>query len=246
MTKNINGDFYSDLITSVNPNVMNGQPRAGGVDMIIIHHNATTNKDVAMNTWLASGSAGTSAHYELTPSEIIGCVGENYVAYHAGNWDVNTRSVGLEHVNSSGAPNWSVAPETLENSARLIVDICRRYGIPIDRAHIKGHNEISATACPGGINVDVLVKRAQEIANGTQPTPTPAPTPVQKLGRKTNMILFQESGKIYLWAGNKYTYIGTPAELESIKTLMVKAGYDTWIHTDAKQIKYIKKLATLA
>ena len=60
------------------------------------------------------------------------------------------------------------------------------------------------------------------------------------------MILFREKdGKVYLLVGNKYTYVGSPSGLEKIKVLMNKAGYDTWIHTDAKQIEYLKKLAQL-
>ena len=86
MTKNINGDIYSDLITS-----SDSRPMAAGsiprqkIDRIVIHHNATTNKNVAINTWLASGAAQTSAHYEISDNEIIGTVGENVTAWHAGN-----------------------------------------------------------------------------------------------------------------------------------------------------------------
>ena len=60
------------------------------------------------------------------------------------------------------------------------------------------------------------------------------------------MILFREKdGKVYLLVGNKYTYVGSPSDLEKIKVLMNKAGYDIWIHTDAKQIEYLKRLAQL-
>ena len=60
------------------------------------------------------------------------------------------------------------------------------------------------------------------------------------------MILFREKdGKVYLLVGNKYTYVSNPSDLGKIQTLMNKAGYDTWIHTDAKQIEYLKRLAQL-
>ena len=60
------------------------------------------------------------------------------------------------------------------------------------------------------------------------------------------MILFREKdGKVYLLFGNKYTYVGSPSDLEKIKVLMNKAGHDTWIHTDLKQIEYLKRLAQL-
>ena len=60
------------------------------------------------------------------------------------------------------------------------------------------------------------------------------------------MILFREKdGKVYWLVGNRYTYVSNPTDLEKIKVLMNKAGYDTWIHTDLKQIEYLKRLAQL-
>lgn len=165
------GEKFSKLITSVNPKIMNSSSRNGiKIDRIVIHHNASTNKNVAMNTWVAGGPANTSAHYEVTPTEIIGCVGEQYAAWHCGGtggYDVpkmanpNQRSIGIENLNSTGAPHWNIADGTYENLAKLVADICKRYGIPLDRKHVLGHNEVTATACPGGIDVDKVVKMAK-------------------------------------------------------------------------------------
>ena len=137
---------FSSLITSENPNRMYGGSRNGvGIDRIVIHHNATINKNVAMSTWYTSSGNWTSAHYEVTPDEIIGCVEETYSAYHCGGTgsnDVpnmsnpNERSIGIENVNSTGAPSWSVDPRTVANTAKLVRDICDYYGIPCDRQHV--------------------------------------------------------------------------------------------------------------
>ena len=60
------------------------------------------------------------------------------------------------------------------------------------------------------------------------------------------MILFKDKdSKVYWMVGNKYTYVKNPSDLVKIQTLMNKAGYDTWIHTDLKQIEYLKRLAQL-
>ena len=181
------GEVFSKLITSVNPKIMNSGSRNGiKIDRIILHHNATTNKDVAMNTWVAGGAAGTSAHYEITPTEIIGCVGEQYAAWHAGGTgpadppriaNPNYRSIGIENLNSTGAPNWSLDPRTITNCARLVADICKRYNIPCDRQHVLGHNEVTATACPGGMNVDEVVRQAKQFMTGGNVSAPSAPTP---------------------------------------------------------------------
>lgn len=195
MVKNINGEIYSDVMGRADGRLMNGQPRGNErITNIVIHHNAGTNNEAALNTWLVGSPAGTSAHYQITPDEIIGAVGENYIAYHAGNWNMNVHSIGLEHLNNSGAPNWTIAEDTYKNSARLIADICKRYGLPIDRNTIKKHSEVSdlGTACPGGIDIDKLVAMAKQVANGgnvtppkpTPPKPNPKPNPAKPTGRK--------------------------------------------------------------
>ena len=58
------------------------------------------------------------------------------------------------------------AEDTYKRSAELIADICRRYGIPCDRSHIIKHSEVFATACPGGIDIDKLVRMANDFLNG--------------------------------------------------------------------------------
>ena len=185
MTKNINGDIYSDLITSYDT-----RPMAAGyfarkpIDRIVIHHNATTNKNVAINTWLANGAAQTSAHYEVADNEIIGTVGENVSAWHSGNGTMNSRSIGIEHKNATGAPTWTISEATYASSAKLIADICKRYGFYPDSTHIIPHKQVHATACPGGINMSKLIKMAQKIYNGGKVSSKPA-----KSNHKVDQVL---------------------------------------------------------
>ena len=177
MTKNINGDIYSDLITSYDT-----RPMAAGyfarkpIDRIVIHHNATTNKNVAINTWLANGAAQTSAHYEVADNEIIGTVGENVSAWHSGNGAMNARSIGIEHKNATGAPTWTISEATYASSAKLIADICKRYGFKPDATHIIPHKQVHATACPGGIDMNKLRSMAIKIYNGGKGTPVASKT----------------------------------------------------------------------
>ena len=71
--------------------------------------------------------------------------------------------------------------------------------------------------------------------------------PKTKAKKGELMLLFKEKdGKVYWLIGNKYTYVSNPTDLGKIQALMNKAGYDTWIHTDARQIEYLKRLAQKA
>lgn len=180
-TKNINGEIYSGLITGVDPNPMNCDSNRTKIDTVLIHHNASLNDAVARSTWYVSTGHGTSAHYQVTPDKIWGCVGENYVAYHAGNYPVNQRSIGIEHLNNTGAPTWTIAEETYRNSAKLIRDICERYNIPIDNQHIIGHRVVAQTQCPGGIDIDKLIAMARGAEYLTPAKATPRPSAPGKM-----------------------------------------------------------------
>lgn len=234
MTKNVNGDTYSDLITSANPNVMYSSATPGvtgygrlAIDRIVVHHNATTNKDVAMNTWMVSSGNWTSAHYEITPTEIIGCVGEQYSAFHSGDATMNRRSIGLEHLNETGAPNWTVADATLRNSAKLIADICKRYGFYPDAQHIIPHRSVSSTACPGGLDMNKLIRYAQEAYNG-KATATTTTTTTQTKKEDTLevndmfMVTADKRGTA-LMQGGRFLAILDPKDVTEFQKIGIKA-----------------------
>ncbi|BDZ57224.1 N-acetylmuramoyl-L-alanine amidase [Barrientosiimonas endolithica] len=70
------------------------------------------------------------------------------VGWHAGNWYVNSHSIGLEHEGyaAEGAP-WFSEP-MYRTSARLVRYLCDKYAIPKDRAHIIGHDQVPGTTTP--------------------------------------------------------------------------------------------------
>ncbi|MET7983658.1 MULTISPECIES: N-acetylmuramoyl-L-alanine amidase [unclassified Streptomyces] len=87
-----------------------------------------------------------SAHYLVRSADghVTQCVRERDVAWHAGNWDYNTRSIGIEHEGWVDRPAY-FTDALYEESARLTAAICDQYGIPKDRAHILGHYEVPGT-----------------------------------------------------------------------------------------------------
>lgn len=102
---------------------------------------------------------GTSAHYAVGGTKIHQYVREEDTAYHAGNWEMNQRSIGIEH---EGGPDIAITTETYETSAKLIAEIAKRYNIPLDRSHIIKHSEVPrATQCPGTLDVDRLIRLAK-------------------------------------------------------------------------------------
>ncbi|MGW2558104.1 N-acetylmuramoyl-L-alanine amidase [Streptomyces sp. NPDC001514] len=88
---------------------------------------------------------GAAAHYVVgKDGRIAQMIRELDVAFHAGNRDMNERSIGIEHEGFVDRPqDFTEAMYTA--SARLTADICKRYGFPADREHIIGHVEVQGT-----------------------------------------------------------------------------------------------------
>ncbi|MFJ9793549.1 N-acetylmuramoyl-L-alanine amidase [Streptomyces globosus] len=86
-----------------------------------------------------------SAHYIVRQDgHVEQMVRELDVAFHAGNRSMNERSIGIEHVGYVERPR-DFTDAMYASSARLAADICRRYGIPVDRRHIVAHSEVPGT-----------------------------------------------------------------------------------------------------
>ncbi|MFC4536599.1 N-acetylmuramoyl-L-alanine amidase [Sphaerisporangium dianthi] len=66
------------------------------------------------------------------------------VGWHAGNWYVNAHSIGIEHEGFAGTAAW-FTESMYQTSAALVRHLAAKYGIPLDRAHIIGHDQVPGT-----------------------------------------------------------------------------------------------------
>jgi hypothetical protein len=58
------------------------------------------------------------------------------------NWWFNETSIGVEHIGFALAPAGYFTPQLYQRSADLVGWVVWKYGIPLDRAHILGHDNI--------------------------------------------------------------------------------------------------------
>lgn len=121
------------------------------IDKIILHHNAG-NLSVrgCFETWQTRQA---SAHYQVESTGIIGqLVWDGDTAWHAGNWDANLTSIGIEHADVSSSP-WRISDACLENGAHLVAALCVYYklGRPEWGRNVYGHSHFSSTECPASI-----------------------------------------------------------------------------------------------
>ncbi|WP_037854745.1 N-acetylmuramoyl-L-alanine amidase [Streptomyces sp. NRRL S-340] len=120
------------------------RPTSYSLDRVIIH----VTQETYANTLaiFQNPQKKVSAHYLVRSADghIAQCVRESDIAWHAGNWDYNTHSIGIEHEGWVDRPAY-FTDALYEQSARLTSAICDRYGIPKDRTHIIGHYEVPGT-----------------------------------------------------------------------------------------------------
>jgi hypothetical protein len=127
------------------------------IDRIITHWFGIGTLSSADNRF-KSPTGGASAHYGISDDTIYQWVKEEEVAWHAGDWPTNQRSIGIEH---DATTTKNASEKTYQTSGLLVRAICERHNIPIDRKHIIGHNEVVATQCPGTIDINKIIKLAK-------------------------------------------------------------------------------------
>ncbi|MGW1378739.1 N-acetylmuramoyl-L-alanine amidase [Streptomyces sp. NPDC002446] len=120
------------------------RPAQYPINMIVVHVTQETYEDTL--TLFQDPAHKAAAHYVVRSDDghVAQCVRERDVAWHAGHWNYNTRSIGIEHEGWIDDPTWFTEP-MYEQSARLTAALCDRYGIPKDREHIIGHVEVPGT-----------------------------------------------------------------------------------------------------
>lgn len=154
------------------------------VDKVVVHYNAG-NLTVAgcYSVWQ---DRAASAHYQVESNGTVGqLVWDRDTAWHAGNFDQNQRSIGIEHANMSDG---TITDACLNNGAHLTAAVCKHYGLgrPEWLVNVFPHKYFKATSCPGqiyGSQKDAYIARAQywyDMMTGTI-KPEPEPEPVTPL-----------------------------------------------------------------
>ncbi len=125
------------------PNRTPGARGAGQIDRIVIHwwgDPKTRPGFGGVVGWLTNRRAGTSAHYVVEAGQVACIVSPKDVAWHAGNYTMNKRSIGIEC-------NPRMSAGDLSTVVELVAELRRTYSIP--ESGVIGHQDVVATQCPG-------------------------------------------------------------------------------------------------
>jgi hypothetical protein len=116
----------------------------GGPDVrYIVIHDIEGSYGSAVNSF-QDPAFGASTHYVIRSSDghIAQMVENKNVAWHAGNWYINGHAIGIEHEGFAISGATWYTDSMYRASANLVKYLAGKYGIPLDRAHIIGHDDI--------------------------------------------------------------------------------------------------------
>ncbi|MGW2638566.1 N-acetylmuramoyl-L-alanine amidase [Streptomyces sp. NPDC001348] len=112
------------------------------IDTIVIH-DTESSYDAAITTFERAG--GSAAHYVMRSSDgaVTQMVPTKDLAFHAGNYSTNMHSIGIEHEGyAAHGATWYTEAQ-YEATADLVKYLAARFGIPLDREHIIGHDNVA-------------------------------------------------------------------------------------------------------
>lgn len=123
------------------PNVTRTDGRV--VDVVVLHTMEIAERAGAAEAvarWFQRPETELSAHYCVDADEVVQCVREQDVAWHARGG--NERSIGVELAGRAGqgAGDWTDAYSraVLERAAALVAEVCARHKIPVRRVRAAG------------------------------------------------------------------------------------------------------------
>ena len=122
-------------------------------DRIVIHHWGADGQshDGVVDFFTRGPGSGTSAHYVVSGGRITQICHDYDTAYHAGNWQINLRSIGIE-----------CRPEASEDDVRTVAELVRRIRSEWGPLPLSVHSDYYPTACPGRYHA--LIDRINQLS----------------------------------------------------------------------------------
>ncbi|MEU1403009.1 N-acetylmuramoyl-L-alanine amidase [Streptomyces sp. NPDC005728] len=119
------------------------RPRDQRIDYIVIHD---TEAPLASMLQTVQDPEEASWHYSIRSRDghITQHVRTKDAAWHSGSQFVNARSIGIEHEGFLRQPDAWYTETMYRASARLVKYLAKKYGVPLDRQHVFGHDNVPA------------------------------------------------------------------------------------------------------
>lgn len=122
---------------------LSDRPGRQKIEYIVIHDTETSYDNTIR---LVQDPTYVSWNYTIRSADghVAQHVKAKDAAWHAGNWYVNAKAIGIEHEGYAAQGTW-FTEAMYRSSAKLVRYLALRNGIPLDRAHIIGHDNVPGT-----------------------------------------------------------------------------------------------------
>jgi hypothetical protein len=121
------------------------RPAEQKIDYIVIHDmEGYFDSSIRLNQ---DATYGASWQYSVRSSDghIAQHIKGKDVGWQAGNWYINAKSIGVEHEGFLAEGGTWYTEAMYRTSAKLVRYLANRYHVPLDRAHILGHDNVPGT-----------------------------------------------------------------------------------------------------
>jgi N-acetyl-anhydromuramyl-L-alanine amidase AmpD len=121
------------------PNKTESNRTRATINAIVIHD--TEGRFIGSVRFLQRARTQGSAHFVVSRrGQIVQLVPVTDVAWHSGNSWWNLHTIGIEHEGWVGRRAYT--EQEYRASAQLVAYLAHRWGVPLDREHVIGHNEV--------------------------------------------------------------------------------------------------------
>ena len=118
------------------------------IDHIVIHYTGNDGDTAEGNgRYFAAACREASAHYFADEREVVQSVADEDTAWHAGNWVMNCRSLGVELCSRRDENGrYYIPAATVRNAQAIVRELMARYGIPAE--NVLRHYDVTKKVCP--------------------------------------------------------------------------------------------------
>ena len=178
-----------------------GRPGASRDGRETFHHVVGTRESAVIV--FNQPTRGASSHFVVGADIIDQCVDINNTAWCDGNWESNLRSITVEHEGGQNG-NGPYSDGMYERAAHLCAWLRENYGV---NRYIR-HRDVSlkSTACPGGLDVERIWRRADEIIRQyNEPVTPPAPEWQRNKQVIPEKTVYAQKSDLYIYNLNSLT-----------------------------------------
>lgn len=198
-----------ERLLTINPYSRSGE-KQNKIENIVIHYvgnpgsSAVANRNYFENLKTTHKTYASSHYVVGLNGEIIQCIPEDEVAFHAGSYSMNRKSIGIEtcHPDATGKFN----DVTYNSLVELCADICKRHNLSI--ANIIRHYDVTGKKCPLYYvnNENDWIQFKNDVANKLNQPTTTVPVAEEKGSEEIPMFKFKNGKTVEpIYADSNHT-----------------------------------------